>query len=194
MDCRSDNPTNNVYSNINHKSIQQERTTHNSLYHLADSELQLNYDLEGSYITDDWKSTNSHNGELVIAYDDKVGNKALHSRVFCALYIRPNDIGNTHLIYRLSTDQILITKDYQSVPLSDDLIEATNVTNSYDNKIQVMHLKDDHYTVQDDHSNNHNEECHTLINNMNDSEDKNQHESDRPLQLNNTESYKTVDQ
>ena len=67
MDCHSDNPTNNVYSNINHKNVQQERTTHNSLYHLANSELQLNYDLEDLYRTDDWKSTNSHKGELVIA-------------------------------------------------------------------------------------------------------------------------------
>ena len=106
MDCRSDNPTNDVYSNINHKNVQQERTIHNSLYHLANFKLQLNYDIDESYRTDDWKSKDSHNGELVIAYNDKVGNKTLHSRVLYALYIRPNDIGNGHLIYRLSTDQI----------------------------------------------------------------------------------------
>ena len=122
-------------SNINHKNVQQEQTIHNSLYHLANSKLQLNYDTKESYRTDDWKSTDSHNGELVIAYNDKVGNKTLHPRVFYALCIRPNYVGNGNLIYRLSTDQILITKDYQQVPVSDDLIETMNKTNSYDNKI-----------------------------------------------------------
>ena len=73
MDYRSDNPTNNVYSKINHKNVQQEWTIHNSHYHLANFELQLKYDLEESYRTNDWKSTNSHNGELLIAYNDKVG-------------------------------------------------------------------------------------------------------------------------
>ena len=194
MDFRSDNPTNDVYSTIDHKNVQQERTIHNSLYHLVNSELQLNYDIEESYRTDDWKSTDSHNGELVIAYDDKIGNKTLHPRVFYTLYIRPNDIGIGHLIYKFSTDQILITKDYQPVPVSNDLIKAMDKTNPCHNKIQVMHLKDDHSTVQDNHSNNHNEEYYTPINNTNDREDKNQDESDCSLHLNNTESNKTVDQ
>ena len=125
-DYRSHNPTNNVYSNIDHKNVQQEWTIHISLYHLADSKLQLNYNIEESYRTNDWKSTNSHNCEPVIVYNDKVGNKALHSRVLYALYIIPNDIGNRHLIYKLSTGQILIMKDYQPVPVYNDLIEAMN--------------------------------------------------------------------
>ena len=57
-----------------------------------------------------------------------------------------------------------------------------------------MYLKDNHSIVQDNHSNNHNEEYHTPINNTNDREDKNQDESDRPLQLNSMESNKTVNQ
>ena len=144
MDCHNNNPTNVVYSNINHKYIQQEWTTHNSLYRLGNSEIQLNYDLEESYRTDDWKSTNSHKGELVIVYNNKVGNETLHPIVIYILYIRPNDIDNGHLIYRLSTDQILVTKEYQSVPVSDDLIEGIKETNSHDNKIQVIHLKGNH--------------------------------------------------
>ena len=36
-DCHNDNPTNVVYSNISHKNIQPEWTTHNSLYRLANS-------------------------------------------------------------------------------------------------------------------------------------------------------------
>ena len=57
-----------------------------------------------------------------------------------------------------------------------------------------MHLTDDQSTVQDNHSNNHNEEYHTPINNTNDHEDKNQDESDRPLQLKSKELNKTVNQ
>ena len=75
----------------------------------------MNYDLEELYKTDDWKITKSHKGELVIPYDNKNGNKTLRPRVFYALYIKQNDIGNGYLIYRLSTDQILVTKKYQSV-------------------------------------------------------------------------------
>ena len=101
-----------MYRNINHKNVQQEQTTHNSLYRLANSKLQLNYDLEDPYRTNDWKSTNSHKGELVIAYDNKIGNKILCPRVLYALYIRLSDNGNGHLIYRLPTDQIFVTKEY----------------------------------------------------------------------------------
>ena len=74
------------------------------------------------------------------------------------------------------------------MPISDDLIEAMNKTNSYDKKIQVIHLNGDHSITQDDHSNNHYEECHTPINNTNDPEDKNQDELDRSLQPNSVES------
>ena len=107
MVCHSDNPTNDVYSNINHKNIQQEQTTHNSLYPLANSELQLNYDLEDPYGTDDWKSTNSHKSELIIAYNNKANN-TLHSKVFYALYIEPNGDNNGHLIYDPSRDKIVV--------------------------------------------------------------------------------------
>ena len=56
MVCHSDNPTNDVYSKIDHSNVHQERTTHNSVYPLANSELQLNYDLEDPYGTNDWKT------------------------------------------------------------------------------------------------------------------------------------------
>ena len=75
---------------------------------------------------------------------------------YYALYIRPSDNGNGHLIYRLSTDQILVTKEYQSVHVPEDLIEAINKTNSYDNKTEVIHFNNDQAIVQDDYSNNHN--------------------------------------
>ena len=104
MDYYSDNPTNDVYSKIKQKNVQQEQTTHNSLYHPANSKLQLSYYLEDLYGTNDWKITNRHKDELVIAYDDIVESKTLRPRVFYALYIRPSDNGNGHLIYRLSME------------------------------------------------------------------------------------------
>ena len=102
MVYHSDKPTNDVYSNINHKNVQQKWTTHNSLYPLANSKLQLNYDLEDLYGTNDWNSTNSHKSELIIAYNNKAKNNTLHPKVFYALYIELNDDNNGHLIYDLS--------------------------------------------------------------------------------------------
>ena len=84
---------------------------------LANIELQLSYDLEGL----DWNSTDSHEGELIIPYDNKVRYKTLHPRAFYALYIKPNEKGSGHLIYRLSTDQIVVTKEYQTVLLPQDI-------------------------------------------------------------------------
>ena len=105
----SDDLADNVYNNIDYHNVQQEQTNHNSLYTLTNNELQLSSDLEDPNKADDWKSTNSHKGELVFAYNTKVGENTLHPRVFYTLYIEPNDNGNGHLIYKLSIDQILVT-------------------------------------------------------------------------------------
>ena len=100
----------------------------------------MNYNLEDPYRTDDWKSTNSHKSELVIAYNNKAGNNTLHPKVFYALYIKPNGDNNGHLIYDLSRDKIVVTTNYQSVPVPTDLFEPTNRTESSNNKIQVDHF------------------------------------------------------
>ena len=42
------------------------------------------------------KNRNSHKGELVIAYNTKVGNNTLRPRAFYVLHIKPNDDGNGH--------------------------------------------------------------------------------------------------
>ena len=102
----------NMYNNIDHQTKQQKQTNHNSLYTLAGNGLQLSIDLEDQNEAVDWNNTNSHRGEPVIAYDNKVGARTLHPRVFFVLYVRPNNDGIGHLIYRLSTDQILVTKEY----------------------------------------------------------------------------------
>ena len=71
MVCPSNNIANDVYSNTNQQNLQQEQATHNSLYTLANYKLQLNSDLEDPNGTDDWKSTNSHKSELIIACNNK---------------------------------------------------------------------------------------------------------------------------
>ena len=130
MDHSSNDLTDDMYNNIDHHNIDQKQTNHNSLYTLADNELQLSSGLEDL----DWNSTDSHKSELVIAYDNKIGNKTLCPRAFYALYARPNENGNGHLIYRLSTDQIEITNDYHTVPVPEDLVDAISKIDSYDNK------------------------------------------------------------
>ena len=144
MVCHSNNLTNYVYSNTNHKNIQQEQTTHNSLYPFANSKLQLNYDLEDSYGIDDWNSTNICKSELIIAFNNKARNNTLHPKVFYALYIEPNDDNDGHVIYYLSRDKIVVIINYQSVPVPTDLFEPTNRTESSNNKIQVDHFDVDH--------------------------------------------------
>ena len=120
-DNNRDHPNNDlsddVYNFSDHDSVDLKQTNHNNLYTLADNGLQLSYDLEDL----DWSSTDSHEGELIIVYDNKVRYKTLHPRAFYSLYIKPNEKGSGHLIYRLSTDQIVVTKEYQIVPLPEDM-------------------------------------------------------------------------
>ena len=140
MVCHNDNLANNVDCNINHKNVQQEQTTHNSLYTLTNYKIQLNYDLEDPNGTNEWKSTNSHKIELIIAYDNNNRNNTLHPKVFYALYIEPNGDNSSHLIYDLSKDKIVVTTNYQSVPVLADTFEPTNRTKSSNNKIQNDHF------------------------------------------------------
>ena len=59
-------------------NVHQKQTNHNSLYTIADNEIQSSSDSENQNEAVDWKSTNSHKGELFIAYDNKVKNKTEH--------------------------------------------------------------------------------------------------------------------
>ena len=112
-------------------------------------------------------STDSHKGELVIAYDNKAGNKTLCPRAFYALYVRLNENNNGNVIYRLSTDQIVITKDYQTVIVPEDLNDAISKTNSYDNKSKVDDFDIIHSIVRDSQSNNNNDDVHSPFNDDN---------------------------
>ena len=180
----SDDLADDLYSNIDYRNVQQEQTSHNGLYALADTELQLSSDLEDPNQADGWKSTNSEKGELVIAYDTNTGNNTLRPRIFYELYIGPNNEGNGHLIYKLSIDQILVTMKYQSVPIPEDLINTMNKIDSSDNKIQIDHFDSDQSIVWDNHSNNNDNDSQTPNNDVDNSEGGSHGKSDSSQQLN----------
>ena len=151
----------NMYNNIDQDNIDWEQTNQNSLYTLAKKKLQLSSDLEDL----DWNSTDNHNGELIIAYDNKVGYKTLRPRAFYVLYVKPNEKGNGHLIYRLSTDQIVVTKDYQTIPVPEYLVDTTCKSDPYENKSQVNDVDMIISIVHDDQSNNYDNNDRTSFNN-----------------------------
>ena len=45
--------------------------------------------------------------------------------------------------------------------MSEDLIKAVNETDSFNNKIQVDHFGSDHFTVQDNNSDNNKDDSQT---------------------------------
>ena len=85
--------------------------------HPDTAKLQLSFDLEDL----DWDSTNNHKSDLIIAYNNGVGNKTICPRTSYALYVEQNQEGNGHLIYRLDKDQIVVTKDYRTVTVPEDI-------------------------------------------------------------------------
>ena len=104
IDHSSDDIVDDMGSNIKDHNILEKQTNHNSLCTLANIKLQLSYHLEELNKANDWKNTNSHEGELLIDSNSNAGNNALHPRIFYVLYIGSNDNSNGHLIYKLSTD------------------------------------------------------------------------------------------
>ena len=89
-----------IYSNIIHDNVKKKQTTNHNVYTLFNNKLQLSFELEDLY----WDSTNNHKGDLIIAYNNDVGNKTLCPRTFYVLYVDLNQKGNGHLIYRLDKD------------------------------------------------------------------------------------------
>ena len=89
---------------------------------------------------------------------------------------------------------MIVTKEYQSVYVPEDLIEAISKTNSSDNKIHAIHFNNDQAIAQDDHSNKHNKNGHTHIKHTNNPKDKNHDELNSSPQLCGMEPKKIVDQ
>ena len=106
----SDDLTDDDYSNIKDHKTQHEQTNQkNSFYTLIDNESQSNPQLEDQNWTNDWKTTNNHEGKLVIAYNTNAGNNTLYPRTLYTLYIGPTDAGIGHLVFKVSTKHILTT-------------------------------------------------------------------------------------
>ena len=160
MDYPNNDLPDEVYNHIDHDSVDLKQTNHNNLYTLADNELQLSYDLGDL----DWSSTDSHKGELIIVYDNKVRYKTLQPRAFYVLYIKPNEKGSRHLIYRLSTDQIVVTKEYQTVPLPEDIGNTLFESHPCKNKSQVKNVDTIISSIHNDQYNNYNNNNQTSIN------------------------------
>ena len=129
-DYSSNDLIDDMYNNIDHGNVDWKQTNHNSLYTLADNKQQLSSDLEDL----DRNSTDSHEGELIIADDNKVEYKALCSKIFYTLYVKPNEEFFGHLIYRLSTNHIVVTKDYQTVPIPKDPVDTVCESDLYEVK------------------------------------------------------------
>ena len=122
-----------------------------------------------------------------MAYNTNVGNNTLRPRTFYVLYIGLNDKGNGHLIFKLSTKQILITAKYQPIHIPKDIIEAINGTDSFINKIQVTHFNSYHSIVQNNHSDNNKVEDQTQWIDANNSKDESNGELKSSRQLNGIE-------
>ena len=100
----SDDLADDSYNNTENQEDQQERTNGtNSSYTVIDNEIASGKQLEVLNDTNDCRTIDNYEGELVMAYDNNVGKYTLHPRTFYALYIGPNDNGKGHLIFKLST-------------------------------------------------------------------------------------------
>ena len=117
----SNDLTNDDYSNIEDHKIHQEQTNRNNNFYI-NNKLQSSSHLEDPNKTNDWKTANSHEGELVMAYNTKNGSNTIRLRTFYTLYIKPKDSGNGHLIFKLSTKQILVTMKYQPIRVHAELL------------------------------------------------------------------------
>ena len=69
------------------------------------------------------------------------------------------------MIYSLSTDQMVVTKDYQYVPVPEDTIETIWKSDQYENKSQVVDVDAILSIVHDDQSNNYDDNNHTPFSN-----------------------------
>ena len=119
---RNNDLTDDIYNNIDHNNVNRKQTYHHNLYTFANNKLHLRSDIKDL----DLNSTDSHKGELIIAYNNNFENKTLCPRTLYTLYVKPNEEGNGHLVYRLDKDQIVVTKNYQTVPVPED-IDHTSV-------------------------------------------------------------------
>ena len=61
-------------------------------------------------------------GELVMTYNVTADNKITTPRAFYALYIRPNNSGTSHQVFKLLSRQLVTTPKYKLVSMPDNVI------------------------------------------------------------------------
>ena len=180
----SGDPTNDDYSNIEDHETQHERANqNNNVYTLVEDELQSSHQLEDQNENNDLKTTNKYEGGLVMAYKNNVKNNTLNPRTFYALYIGPIDDGAGHLIFKLSTKQILTTLKYKPVHMHEDLIETINGQDSFTTNIHIDHFDSNHSTTQKDHFDNNRDDNQAQFDDTDNSELKSYDELDSSQQI-----------
>ena len=70
-----------------------------------------------------------------MAYNNDTRSNTPYPKIFYALYIGLNDCGTDHLIFNLSTKQILNTPRYKPVPMPEDLFKTINEVDVFTTKI-----------------------------------------------------------
>ena len=83
----------------------------------------MSSNLEDPHKFNDWKTTNSYQGKLIMVYNNNNESNTVSPRIYYTLNIGPHDNGNSHIIFKLSTKQILVTMKYQPIHAPEDLIK-----------------------------------------------------------------------
>ena len=65
-------------------------------------------------------------GKLVMALNVRANNRTLRPRAFYAFYIKPNDGGTGHSVFKLSIEKMIITPKCKPVPMPEDVIQVVN--------------------------------------------------------------------
>ena len=185
----SDDLKDDEYNNIEDHETQHKWTNQNNRYYtLVDNKLQSSSHLEDLNGTNDGKTTNNYEGDLVMAYDTNAENSIFYPRAFCALYIEPNNNSICYLIFKLSTKHILSIMKKEPVPVPENLFKSINEMDTYTTKIQINRFDSDYFIGKDDHFNDTKDDGWTQSNEVDDSEVESHDEVDSPHQFDCTES------
>lgn len=65
-------------------------------------------------------------GELVLAYDTEASNNTNIPRAFSALYIKPNDNGTGHKVFKIQTKRVVSTPKCKPKPMTQDFNKIIN--------------------------------------------------------------------
>ena len=84
-------------------------------------------------------------GELVMAYDVTADNKTTIPRALYALYIRPNDSGTGHQVFKLSTMRMVTSPKCKPIPMPDNVIEVVNDLEKQDDMSSGIEFRNIHH-------------------------------------------------